>query len=68
MVAVRIAAEPENIRYFEHAEILGPAQLCSHYEDPLPEARSKGICYLVTKAAIRVHVSTVKPIPAKEGC
>jgi hypothetical protein len=55
MIGVRPMAKPEKVSVYRHVEILGKSKLLDTPEHPLPGTDGRGICYLVTKAPIRVY-------------
>ncbi len=55
MIGIRPARRREELRVYRHAEILGSATLMDTPDDPLPDTNGRGICYLVTTAAIKVY-------------
>jgi len=56
IIGVRPFENPETLEVYRHAEILGPCSLMHTPEQPLPGTNGRGICYMVTTAAIRVWV------------
>lgn len=55
MIAVRLVDDPEKVTTYRHVEILGPSELLDTPDHPLPGTNGRGICYLVTKAPLRVY-------------
>jgi hypothetical protein len=56
LVAVRRFGDAEPALLARHVEILGPSTLFHTPDAPLPGTSGRGIAYLVTTAALRVHV------------
>lgn len=56
LIGVRSARNPDQVRVYRHAEILGPSKLMHTPNAPLPGTDGRGICYLVTRAPIRVYL------------
>lgn len=69
IIGVRPFEKPETLEVYRHAEILGPCSLMHTPDQPLPGTNGRGICYMVTTAAIRVWVDpddTKCTMPCKE--
>jgi hypothetical protein len=56
LCGVRDADEPDGVLYCRHVEILGPSWLWDQDDpDALPGTGGRGVCYLVTDSALRLH-------------
>lgn len=56
LVGIRPCSSPKRVTLYRHCDILGECRL-EHFppEKAIPGTDGRGICYLVTDAAIRVY-------------
>ena len=60
-VCVRDDGDADDAVICRDIEILGPSAIYHTPDRPLPSTDGRGVCYLVTEAALRLHIDKEKP-------